>query len=51
MATVARVLGIAVAAALLARLVARRRKAAAKARPHRFGEDEQELVPVGLGLE
>ena len=50
MATVARVLGIAVIAALLARIVARR-GAAAKARPHRFGENEQELVPMGLGLE
>jgi hypothetical protein len=51
MATVARVLGIAVVAALLGRIVARRQGAAAKARPHRFGEDEQELVPMGLGLE
>ena len=51
MATVARVLGIAVVVALLARILARRRAAAAKARPHRFGEDEHELVPMGLGLE
>ncbi len=51
MPTVARVLGIAVVAALLARIVVRRRAAAAEACPHRLAEDEHELVPMGLGLE